>query len=196
MKRLQNKTNVLAPNANFPYGNIRDIAGVVQGTPVDVETYADFHQFFERMFALSGLTANGLPDNATNGFQLFESFLVARDLSRHVLVTGGVGSFASEVTIISGNFARWDLRAVTTEVNLSASPGQTIVSFDLPKGVEHIIMPMLAGGFPSLVVNSTNAGSNPPLIAEGVTANDSPYVPTLGKPIRLLRLDTNIFISQ
>ena len=37
----------------------------------------DYVQFMEKMFADSGLTANGDPDNATNGYQLFEAFKIS-----------------------------------------------------------------------------------------------------------------------
>lgn len=102
MIRLQNKSNVAAPDATYPYGNIKnDISG--DGTPVDVQVYGDVHQFLERMFALSGLISNNLPDNATNGFQLYDAF------SQHIaggmpFNSGGVwlAGGTSTVTVISG----------------------------------------------------------------------------------------------
>lgn len=67
------KTNTDAPDGTYPYGKIRDNTGANDGTPVDVEVYGDFHQFFARLMAIAGLVANGIPDNLTNGFQLFEA---------------------------------------------------------------------------------------------------------------------------
>lgn len=75
MKLLQNKTNVEAPTVAFPYGKSKDNTGTNNGTPVDVERFNDWDQFFERLFDKSGLTANGLLDSADNGFQLFEAFM-------------------------------------------------------------------------------------------------------------------------
>jgi hypothetical protein len=75
MKRLQTKPNTIAPDADYPYGDIKNDTGIDDGTPVDRDVYADFHQFFEKMFDESGLTANNLPDNATNGFQLYQAML-------------------------------------------------------------------------------------------------------------------------
>ena len=75
MIKLENKSNVNAPNATFPYGSIKDDTGVGDGTPVDVQVYGDFHQFFARLFNESGLVANGLIDSEANGFQLYESLL-------------------------------------------------------------------------------------------------------------------------
>ncbi len=73
MKLLQNKDNVTAPNATYPYGTMRDRALGTPGSKVNTEFMTDYVQFFEKMFAESGLTANGLPDNFTNGFQLWEA---------------------------------------------------------------------------------------------------------------------------
>lgn len=65
----------------YPYGDIQD-AGVGQsnGTPVDREVYADFHQFFEKLMAeaeaIGGPAPNGLPDNEYNGFQLYAALVL------------------------------------------------------------------------------------------------------------------------
>lgn len=71
--KLEDKQNVQAPDSDYPYGNIKDDTGAGDGTPVNVAVYGDFHQFFARMFALSGLTFNGLPDNDYSGFQYIEA---------------------------------------------------------------------------------------------------------------------------
>lgn len=73
MKLTQNKTNVLAPSGTYPYGNIKDDSGSNDGTPVNVELMQDYVQFFEKMFNMSGLTANGNPDNESNGYQLVQA---------------------------------------------------------------------------------------------------------------------------
>lgn len=71
--KLEDKQNVQAPDSDYPYGQIKDDTGAGDGTPVNVAVYGDFHQFFARMFALSGLTFNGLPDNDYSGFQYIEA---------------------------------------------------------------------------------------------------------------------------
>ncbi len=73
--KLENKTNVLAPNATYPYGNIKDKTESLPGTPVNTATYADLHQFFAKMLDVSGVIANGLPENADNGFQYYTALL-------------------------------------------------------------------------------------------------------------------------
>jgi hypothetical protein len=81
MRSLANKANVVAPSVEYPYGQIKDNTGGNNGTPVNEAVYGDFHQFFEKLMAVSGVTANDLPENATNGFQLIEALkkLIARD---------------------------------------------------------------------------------------------------------------------
>jgi hypothetical protein len=71
--KLQDKQNTVPPNAIYPNGNIRDDDGSGNGTPVNVDVYGDFHQFFARLLASNGVSPNGLPDNAYDGFQYYES---------------------------------------------------------------------------------------------------------------------------
>lgn len=68
---LSTKTNVEAPSVDYPYGSIKDNTGLNDGTPVNRAVYTDMHQFFQRLLDQAGITANGLPDNATNTYQLF-----------------------------------------------------------------------------------------------------------------------------
>ena len=96
MIKLEDKQNVEPVSAEYPYGNIKDDTGTGNGTPVNTAVYADIHQFFARMADQSGITINDLPDNATNGFQLFEALLASNVLG---LKTG----WSSEVTISTSN---------------------------------------------------------------------------------------------
>lgn len=95
---------------NYPYGNIKDDTGSNDGTPVDKTVYADFHQFFARMLALGGITANGLPDNLADGFQYMEAFLALTD--------------------------RYSCES-TTSVNLGTTSVQTFVSFTVPANMDY-----------------------------------------------------------
>ena len=72
---LSAKPNTQTPNAAYPYGNILDDTGANDGTPVNALVYADFHQFFAKLLDNAGITANGLPDNFTNGFEYFDALL-------------------------------------------------------------------------------------------------------------------------
>jgi len=69
--------NYTAPSGTYPYGQIKDDTGSNDGTPVNVLTNGDLQQFFQKMMADSGITPNGNPDNADNGFQLWEANLTA-----------------------------------------------------------------------------------------------------------------------
>lgn len=73
--KLENKANVEAPSVAYPYGSIKDNSGLNDGTPVNRAVYSDFHQFFARMLDQGGIVANGLVDNATNGYQYFLSLI-------------------------------------------------------------------------------------------------------------------------
>lgn len=71
---LASKQNIEGPNAEYPYGSIRDRVGLVPGTPVDREVYSDMHQFFEKLMALAEIVHNDVPDNEYDGYQLFQAF--------------------------------------------------------------------------------------------------------------------------
>jgi hypothetical protein len=74
MKLLKNKVNSSA-DATYPLGKIRDDNGNgLSGSQVNAEFMNDYVQLMEKIFADSGLTANGNPDNGSNGYQLYEAF--------------------------------------------------------------------------------------------------------------------------
>lgn len=89
--KLTDKPNTEGVSANYPYGNIKDNDGSLNGTPVNKLVYADLHQFFERLMALAGVTHNGLPENNTNGFQLIGALdAFARSLTASLSANGTV----------------------------------------------------------------------------------------------------------
>lgn len=75
MIKLEDLTRAGAPTSAYPFGFIINETGSNNGTVVDADGFNDLFQLKEKMFAESGITANGLPDNETNGFQLFQAFL-------------------------------------------------------------------------------------------------------------------------
>lgn len=75
MRRLVNKPNVTAPDSDFIYGRVRDKNGVIHGTRINELTFGDIIQFFEKLMTDGGITANELPDNAYNGFQLNQALI-------------------------------------------------------------------------------------------------------------------------
>lgn len=89
------KTSIL-PNAgpdtsDFPFGSIIDDEGAVIGTPVIEGTYSDFIQSLWHFFTKSGMSPNGLKENTTNGFQLYEA--IERVLSPVGIIKIWAGSY-------------------------------------------------------------------------------------------------------
>ena len=133
---LNTKPNTTSPTVTEPFGNIKDNTGINDGTPVNKLVYADFHQFFEKMFLQGGLTANGLPDNVTNGFQLFQSLMQNIDkynrvkfvVSSQALTNADLGStiyLLTPVNIVLPPSTGLDVNKSITIVNANAT-GSTI----------------------------------------------------------------------
>jgi hypothetical protein len=74
-RSLASKTNVTAPGGDYPYGRVKDesSAGAFDGTPVNEVLVGDAMQFFDRLLAEGFVTANGNPENSSDGFQYLEA---------------------------------------------------------------------------------------------------------------------------
>lgn len=115
MIKLQNKPNTNAPSASFPYGDLRDNPGDNTGTPVNRELLSDIMQTVEKIVAESGITPNGLLDNASNGWQLY-------DAMRKVFYPYKeyVGNFSVDgTTLTTLGIFRNDFTAVNVNINLT-----------------------------------------------------------------------------
>ncbi len=84
-RKLEDQVNVEAPDSDYPYGRIRDDQGIGNGTPLTEAVHGDYHQFFARILAESGVVANDLPDNEYTGFQYYEGLLgvITKRISRY-----------------------------------------------------------------------------------------------------------------
>lgn len=102
-RSLASKPNVDAPDYDYPYGRIRDRAGSAPGTPVNEVVYGDFHQFFAKLMDEGAVTANGLPDNDDDGFQLYEAFqkAITQWLKDSTATNSSVTTLASSVNLSS-----------------------------------------------------------------------------------------------
>jgi len=139
--KLTDKTNIIPPDANYEYGNIRNTAGATPGTPVNVQTYADFHQFFERLMDVAGVTHNGLPDNTTNGYQLFEALEKLAGAGAWVtgptlVLTPNTGTVTPGTTMynrykIAGKTFTWEVNAAVQV----ASGSPTIITIPFPAAI-------------------------------------------------------------
>lgn len=61
--------------AKYPDGRIKD--GITDGTKAGEEVVGDFYQVFLKAMRDAGITPNGLPDNETNGWQMFDAMKIA-----------------------------------------------------------------------------------------------------------------------
>lgn len=141
MELFQNKPDTLAVSAAYPYSGIKDDTGSNDGTLVNQNTLNDYVQFFEKIFNESGDTANGLPDNATNGFQLVEAAKkVFRPYKSYVALISQVGTAAPTVKVLENNLGA----AIAWSRSGAGDYGGTLVgAFTLDKTVAFL------GGFNS-----------------------------------------------
>lgn len=142
---LENKANVTAPNTEYPYGAIKNDTGIGDGSPVDVQMYGDIHQFFAHMFAQSGITANGLPDNLTNGFQLYQAFqkLIGINTWTTADITPAISTTTGGATVVFHNpssvYSKFRLVGKTLTWNfisgITCTGSPTVVQLTLPTAV-------------------------------------------------------------
>lgn len=95
--KILDKPNTEGISYDYPYGNIKDNPGDNTGTPVNKLVYADFHQFFAKLMDAAAISYNGLPDNATDGFQYFMAFI------KNIKDT--IDSYSNQYTDISGSIS-------------------------------------------------------------------------------------------
>lgn len=105
-RSIQQKTRTVAPGGDYlKFGRIKDDSGSNDGTPVDVEVYNDFHEFFDYLMDLANVTANGLPDNDTNGYQLMESLFKFSQRQQSPCTFSGTYGFGSKNITLAGDYS-------------------------------------------------------------------------------------------
>ena len=100
MRSLVNKPNVSAPDADFPFGRIKDKSGSNPGTPVNEIVYGDIHQFFEKLMNEAGLSANELPESEYSGFQLMTALTRMFGSLRRVVYEIGAWNMDSSASLL------------------------------------------------------------------------------------------------
>jgi hypothetical protein len=176
---LKDKPDVTPVGGTYPYGAIKDDTGINDGTPVNKEVYDDFHQFFERMFDKSGLTANGLPDNNTDGFQLFEALeKLSTDLkyrgTQYINALFKLNAATNEHTSGYASF-NFITKLIEIETEFGTSYSNIFTSLgDANVGTEVYFRLMSTNNSAiRFHINSTNLGGFPIIRKDGVTGSNT-----------------------
>lgn len=194
MKLTVNKTNVTPAGGAYPYGNIKNDDGTFNGTPINVELLSDYVQFFEKMFAESGLVANGNPDNSTSGFQLWEALkAIAPILQVEPLLEFSLFAEMEAIEFPSGIYS-YNPKATINEFDLSdafGGFGSKLVTFSnaLPLGTELTFIRRTGSTDLPIILNSTEITSGEPTITmEGVLGADTAFSLVVEKLYKVIRL--------
>jgi len=70
---LASQTNAPTPDADYPNSRIKDDTGTGNGTYVSEAIHGDIIQLFQKLLIDAGITANGNPDNVSNGYQFLDA---------------------------------------------------------------------------------------------------------------------------
>jgi hypothetical protein len=140
--KILDKPNTEGISYDYPYGNIKDNPGDNTGTPVNKLVYADFHQFFAKMMDDAGISYNGLPDNATDGFQYWLALVKViedncafyTDISASVTTNAAFGVINKSVRQYTDGTVSVKLSGITSS-SITASPGSGVqIASGLPDG--------------------------------------------------------------
>lgn len=88
---------------NYPNARIKDNSGIGDGTAVNERTKGDLHQMVERLMILYGITANNLPDNVTNGYQIIDALIALASKNDYILdltTAGGILQIPVKVALM------------------------------------------------------------------------------------------------
>lgn len=91
MRKTSSLPNSEADSADYPFGRIIDEDDDNAGTPIIEATYSDFIQSLWQFIRVTGTTPNGLSENTTNGFQLFEA------MEKYLCPVGSIKLWPSDV---------------------------------------------------------------------------------------------------
>lgn len=140
--KILDKPNTEGISYDYPYGNIKDNPGDNTGTPVNKLVYADFHQFFAKLMDDAGISYNGLPDNATDGFQYWLALVKViedncafyTDISASVTTNAAFGVINKSVRQYTDGTVSVKLSGITAS-SITASPGSGVqIASGLPDG--------------------------------------------------------------
>ena len=162
--KLENKVNTEAPSVAYPFGNIKDNTGSNNGTPVDKNVYADFHQFFAKMMSESGIAYNGLPDNNTDGFQYWLALVeaVKNNCNAYTDISASVteNSNITPITKVVRQYSNGDILVKFTGTITGNIPVLAPILSGLPVGLQNIVLPFyVQNGFSTPVAFNGTTGT-------------------------------------
>jgi hypothetical protein len=141
---------VIAPGGAYPYGDVKDAPS---GTRVNKKMVTDILQTSQIIMAdgLNGVAVNGLPDNATNGYQLYTALkrvtVSEYSIQSRGSMDGDTIDFKNNQTII--------YTATSTNVTLT-------IDFQFARAGNKVVLRTNLTGGGVLTVNFTNTGGNTP----------------------------------
>ena len=139
MRKTSTLPNSLPDNDDFPYGGIIDETDLVAGTPVIEATYSDFIQSLWQFFRVTSTAPNGLAENTTNGFQLFEA------MEKYLVPVGTIRIWPSLISPVGWRHCDGSLQNVADYPDLFNLIGKT---FDPSVADGTFRMPNLKDRFP------------------------------------------------
>jgi len=74
MRQITDQDNYVAPGGQYPYGRLKNDSGAFDGTTCNENLLGDLFQFVMKMMDQAGITPNGIPDNASSGYQIFDAY--------------------------------------------------------------------------------------------------------------------------
>lgn len=130
MRALRNKTNVQAPNADFPFGRAKDNPGDNTGTPVDENLLGDILQFFEKLMLDAGIAMNNLPEQVYSGFQLNQSLDARINALSAIVVAAEAAIRAAADSTLQNNINTLDFTLYSPSA-IAGSGAKNVVVIDL-----------------------------------------------------------------
>lgn len=179
----KNQQNIDNSNpADYPNARIRNNDGSGNGTPVDESVYGDIHEFHAKIMREAKVDYNNLPDNNTNGYQLYDA----------LMSLGGKNDMIKEITKLTNDTLLIPIKLSALKIDESIifyANFDSSTQMIFIKGVDNSIKNLIiAGKFYSgqkvRLINNTNNISlvglydseNVPDLAQTITTINNTFV--------------------
>lgn len=141
---LATKVNVDPPSGPWPFGMTKDNTGSGNGTPLNHAVMSDYFQFFAKMFYESGLTFNGLVDNATNTFQYYNALKAVTNQYK------GINSYSTATALTDDDYGAFSVMDVNGDFDF------TLPALAVPTVKQKMVLMKLQGGVCKVLPNGTD----------------------------------------